>query len=108
MLHQIKVNLSLVPSNLGGGVHGYAGAILSNTTYATLAPMTPFVLLVHPGVLNVPSGAIKYTIVLLKTQHNESLKDFSEYQLVQRVAIQQVLEAIQAKFVTRLRNRVTG
>ena len=108
MLLQVKANLSSVPSTLGGGTHGYAGAMLSVATYATLAPMTPFITPTHPGTLTVPAGATQYAIALIKTQHDEALRIFSEYQLVQRATIQQVLEAIDPKYVTRLRNRVTG
>ena len=108
MLLEVKANLSSVPSTLGGGAHGYAGAILSVPTYATLAPTTPFITPVHPGTLTVPAGATQYAIALLKTQHDEHMRVFSEYQLVQRATIQQVLEAINSKYVTRLRNRITG
>jgi hypothetical protein len=58
--------------------------------------------------LNVPIRATQYEIALAKLQHDEALKNFSEYQLVQRAVIQQVLQAIASKFVTRLRNRVSG
>ena len=108
MLLQVKANLSSVPSTLGGGAHGYAGAILSVTTYATLAPTTPFITPVHPGILTVPAGATQYAIAFAKTQHDELMRVFSEYQLVQRATIQQVLEAINPKYVKRLRNRITG
>ena len=53
-------------------------------------------------------GSTQYVIALLKVQHEENLKNFSEYQLVQRALIQQVLEAIDGKYLTRMRNRVTG
>ena len=72
-------------------MHDYAGIILP--TYATLAPMTPFIIPVHLGTLNVPMGSTQY---------------FSEYQLVQCALIQQVLEAIDSKYLTRMINRVTG
>ena len=66
LLLQIKANASSVPSNLGGGAHGYAGIILSPPTYGTLAPMTPFIIPVHPGILNVPMGSTQYAIALVK------------------------------------------
>ena len=108
MLLEIKANLSSVPSTLGGGAHGYAGIILSAPTYANLAPGTPFLTPAHPGPLNIPIRATQFEIALAKSQHEEALKNFSEYQLVQRAIIQQVLQAIESKFVTRLRNRVSG
>ena len=108
MLLQLKANESSVPSELGGGAHGYVGAILSPVTYATLAPMTPFVPPVHQDDLTVPPMATQYQISLAKFQHENALQVFNQYQLVQMALIQQVLEAINAKFLTRLRNRVIG
>ena len=53
MILELKANASSVSSTLGGGQHGYIGVILSPVTYATLAPMQPFVPPIHPGVLHV-------------------------------------------------------
>ena len=71
-----KANCSSVPCTLGGGAHGYSGILLSATTYATLAPTTPFVIPLHPGVLLVPVGATQYKIALAKTTHDEALRVF--------------------------------
>ena len=105
---EVKANCSSVPSTLGGGAHGYAGMLLSDPIYATLAPGTPFVIPLHPGVLVVAQGATQYEIALATTTHDEALRIFSEYNLVMRACIQQVLAAISPKYLTRLRNRVTG
>ena len=94
ILLEVKANLNSVPSTLSGGAHGYAGAILSVPTYATRAPMTPLITPAHPGVITVPPDATQYDIALIKTQHDENMLTFSEYQLVQRTTIQQVLAAI--------------
>ena len=67
MLLEVKEHLSYVPSTLGGGAHVYAGIVLSAPTYATLAPMTPFMTPLHPGILVTPPGATQYAIVLLKS-----------------------------------------
>ena len=108
MLLELKANAVSVPSTLGGGAHGFIGVILSGPTYATLAPMTPFVIPVHPGPLRVVHGATQYEIALAKTMHEESTQTFQTYQLVQRALVQQVLEAIETKYLSSIRNRVTG
>ena len=108
MLLEVKENLSSVPSTLGGGAHGYVGVILSVPTYAILVPMTPFRTLAHPSTLTVPPGVTQYDITLIKTQHDENMRTFYEYQLVQRATIQQVWEEINSKYVTRPYNRITG
>ena len=108
MLLELKANAVSVPSTLGGGAHGFIGVILSGPTYATLAPMTPFVIPGHTGPLRVVHGATQYEIALAKTMHEESTQTFQTYQLVQRALVQQVLEAIETKYLSSIRNRVTG
>ena len=105
---EYKANCSSVPCTLGGGVYGYSGILLLAKTYATLAPDTPFIVPLYPGILIIEVGATQYEISLAKTQHDEASRIFSEYNLIMRALIQQVLEAIGPKYLTRLRNRVTG
>ena len=45
----VKANASSVSCSLGGGSHGYLGAVLTPAEYA-LITATAFVLPVHPGV----------------------------------------------------------
>ena len=40
--------------------------------------------------------------------HDEALENFHSYQLVQLALVQQVLEAIETKYMSTLRNRITG
>jgi len=108
MILQLKANASSVPTDQGGGSLVYVCIIISPANYATLVSMTPFVPPVNPGVLHVASLATQYQIALAKIQHEEALKYFAKYQLVQRGLIQHVLEVIDHKYLTHLRNRVTG
>ena len=89
--------MSSLPCTLGGGANKYVGILLFNLTYATLVPTTPFLTPVYPEILIVSIGAAQYTIALIKTQHDEAMKTFSEYQLVERATIQQVLHTIDPK-----------
>ena len=108
MILQLKANASSVPSTLGDGQHGYIRVILSPVTYATLAHMQPFVPPVHPGVLQVDLPATQFEIALAKTLHDENVRTFQSYLLIQRALVQQVLEAIEPKYLSSLRNRITG
>ena len=96
-----------VPSILCGGQNGIIGVILCPVTYATLAPMQPFVPPVHPGILQVDLPATQFEIALAKTVHDENVRNFQSYLLVQRALVQQVLEAINEKYLSSLRNRIT-
>jgi len=83
MLTQLKANASSVPTNLGREGHRFIGAILSPASYHTLAPATPFIGPTHPGTLIVSTNSTQYAIALLKTQHEEALKMYHLYLLVQ-------------------------
>ena len=106
VLLEFKADVVSVPSQLGGGDHGFIVIILSNTTYTTLATISPFITPVQPGHLRVAKGATQYQIALAKTIHEEATQTFQTYQLMQRALIQQVLEAITSKYLSSIRNRV--
>jgi hypothetical protein len=39
-----------IPTSLGGGLNGHAGMLLPNVDYAIMAPGTPFVAPINPGI----------------------------------------------------------
>ena len=94
MLLELKTNTSSVPCNLGVRAHSYAGCILSPVTYVTIAPLTSFIIPLDPGLLNAAVGATQLKISLAERFHEEACRTFQNYQLVQRLLIQQVLEEI--------------
>ena len=69
--------------------------------------MTPFITPVKLGPLRVAEGATQYQISLTKTLHEKATQTFQTYQLVQRALVQQVLEAIDSKYLSSICNRVT-
>ena len=88
ILLQLKVNTISALSTLGGGKHNYIGVILSPVTYETLAPMQPFELSGHPGILQIVHLVTQYEIALAKTLHNKSVRTVQSYQLIQRALVQ--------------------
>ena len=80
--------------------------ITTNICYSS--PDNPVYHSYPPWYFQVNSGAAQYTIALTKPQHDDAIKQCSEYQLMQRAFIQEVTEAIDGKYLTCLRNRVTG
>ena len=108
LLIELKANAGSVPTTLGGGAHGFIGMIISPATYFTIAPNTPFIISVHPGTLTHVQGATHFQIQAATTTYNEQLITFHSYQLVQRALVQHVLEAMDAKYLSALRNRITG
>ena len=70
--------------------------------------MTLFVIPVHLGSLTIVLLVTQYEIALVKTLHNEVIRVFQVYQLIQHVLVQQVLECIEDKYLTMLRSGITG
>ena len=108
LLRLLKANTCSVPCTLGGGNHGYVGMLISATSYHILAPGTPFIAPTHPGPLAVVPGATQYQIALAKSQHEETMRVFRDYCLMQRALIQQLITAIEPKYLASMRNRITG
>ena len=108
LLIELKANAGSVPTTLGEGAHGFIGMIISPATYSTIAPNTPFVMPVHSGTLTHAQGATHFQIQAATTTYNEQFITFHSYQLVQRALVQQVFEGINAKYLSALRNRITG
>lgn len=108
LLRLLKANTCSVPCTLGGGNHGYVGMLISAVSYHILAPGTPFIAPTHPGPLAVVPGATQYQIALAKSQHEETMRVFRDYCLMQRALIQQLITAIEPKYLASMRNRITG
>ena len=60
MVLQLKANSLSVPYIIGGGAYSYIEIIMPLVKYDTLAPMTPFIVPIHPGVLNVAPYDTQY------------------------------------------------
>ena len=87
LLRCSKANACSVPSTLGGGANGYVGILVSAVAYTALAPGTPIIAPVHPGQIPALPGGTQYQIALLKSQHDESIRVYTEYILMQRALI---------------------
>jgi len=86
----------------------FIGAILFTASYTILAPLTLFLGPTHPGTVTVPPNLTQYEISLLKMQYDDAMRTYHLYLLVQCALIQQVLDAIESKYLTRICNRLTG
>ena len=53
LINELKSNAQSVHSTLGGGAHGHLGLVLSPNYYAVVAPMTPYVRPLFPGVFRL-------------------------------------------------------
>ena len=104
---ELKANASSVYSNLGGGTHGHLFLVISPTQFNLLSNAA-FVRPLHPGPLTIPNGATATMSVVIKDQYNEQLLLFREVNGVEKALISQIVSAINAEFLTALRNCATN
>ena len=105
--NKTKSNAMAVHSNLGGGQHGYLVLVVRPNAY-DLLNNTPFVRQVHPGNLSIHIVATCHTQEELKRQYDENLWIFHETRGVERALIHQLVLAVEANYITAMRNSTTG
>ena len=86
MLNNIKTalkrNFANVPCTLGGGAHGYLGAVLTATEYAAATPINtpPFIAPPFPGAAAViPPNSTGPQIAAIECQFNKALQQWTKY-----------------------------
>jgi hypothetical protein len=107
--HLIKANAATVPSNNGGGQHGYLGISTSSAIYATISP-TAFTIPPNPGPQPIlPAGnATAAQISHAIRVHTESLREWREYNNVHQALKITLLKSIEPIYVRALKDRHIG
>jgi tetrahydrodipicolinate N-succinyltransferase len=105
--NELKANAQTVYSNLSDGVHGHIALVISDAQYALLTPV-PFVRPVFPGQLIIPPGTTGPMATVMREEHQEAIRIFREVQGVEKALIQQIVQAIEAPFLSALRVRATN
>jgi hypothetical protein len=107
--HLIKANAATVPSNNGGGQHGYLGIATSAAIYQTISP-APFTIPPNPGPQPIiPAGnptaaQISHTIRV----HTESLREWREYNNIHQALKTTLLNSIEPIYVRAKKDRHIG
>ena len=107
ILLQLNDNISSVSCTLRRGTHCYVRMILSPMMYTKLAPMTTFIIMTHPRIWARVDGATQYAITLAKVQRETYVRAFTDYQLIEKQLIQQIITVIETKYVNILRSCTT-
>lgn len=107
LFDQIKANAASVPSDLGGGSHGHLGLVLTPEKYA-LVSNEPFKRPEHPGTLDIPARATAPQIAAAQDDHTEAMRVFREVLNVEAALRQQIVSAIEDKYLKAIRNRTTN
>ena len=107
--NEIKANAQSVHTTLGGGENGHLGLVCSPESYQTLVPGgTPYEKPANPGRLQIDGNETQYQIAQRKQEHDESTRLFREVLGVERSLIQQIVSAIEPKYLKALRNPITN
>ena len=107
LLKELKANARNVHSNLGGGAHGHLGLVISPTSYAHLSA-TPFTRPTFPGTqVIIPPGSSNAATQTLRLQFNEELRVYHEVENVDKSLKQQIVQAVEPKYLDAVRNRVS-
>ena len=106
----LLINASSVPCTLGGGSHGYLGALLTDAANATVtAPNnTPFVAPIFPGNLPAALAGTAAQIADALRSFDETLRQWCEYDNVTKAIRNQIIGAIDATFLSPLKNTYSG
>ena len=107
--NEVKANAQSVHSTLGGGENGHLGLVCSPEIYNTIVPgETPYVRPNNPGPLNIQGDETQFQIAQRRDEHAEATRLFREVLGVERALIQQIVTAVEAKYLKALRNSVTN
>ena len=105
---EIRANAITVHTTLGGGHQGHLGLVCTAATYATIPNTQPYVRPNAPGQLALEQGLTQFQIAQARELHSENTRLFREVLAVERTIIQQIVGALDAKYLKALRDSVTN
>ena len=116
---QLKMNLQRVPTTLGGGQLGYLTLLLSSSDYNTIPGSVNFIRPIDPGMFIPvnPRGICTWTaltkpitaveIAAQRLKHDNQKHLYNEVQALETALRNQVIEAINRKYLEPLHNITT-
>ena len=103
---QVQANASTVHTSLGWGHNRNLGLTCNSLTYATVPNLEPYLQPEAPQPLNVQLGATYFQIQQQQDEHAERVRLFKEVLAVEQVLNQQIVAALDAKYIKALRDRI--
>ena len=101
--NQVKANAQTVDSTLGGGAHGHLGLVFTPQVYQTINGAVPYVRPALPRLDVLPTDT-QFQIAQKRHQYGENLRQYREVNGVERAIIQQIVGAIEPKYLRALRD----
>lgn len=106
--NEIRCNAQSVTTTLGGGQYGHLGLVMSNNLYTSLPNAEEYIKPVNPGPFRVSSpDATEAQIAQEKADWEEQVRLWREVDGVERALVQQLVAAVEPKYLKALRNQLT-
>ena len=100
---ELRANAASVPSDLGGGLYGHLGLVLSATEYAQVTPHA-YIRPADPGVLTILHGTPVHDALRQRDIHDRAMKKYKETLNVERALKAQIVEALDPIYIKTLKN----
>ena len=103
----IKANAAKVPSDLGGGLFGHLGLVMTAIAYARVSAV-PYVRPLMPAPLVIPPGTAQHAATRMREEWKEEKALFRETVDLETALKRQIIEAIDPTFIDDRRNPITN
>ena len=107
----LKRNFATVPCTLGGGKHGYLGAVLTPAEYTAATPVNtpPFADPPFPGATPIiPPNSTGPQIAAIEQQFNKSLRQWTEYKNLTDTGKKFIQDGIDDMYLKGITDRNVG
>ena len=74
---ELRANAASVPSDLGGGIYGHLGLVLSAAEYAPITPQA-YIRPADPGALQIAHGTPVHDALCLRDTHERAIRKYKE------------------------------
>ena len=106
--NEVRVNAQSVTTDLGGGQHGHLGLVMNEASYQALPNTAPYERPLNPGGFTLSSDDLTDNQrAQEKADWEEDLRLWREVEAVERALTQQIVRAVEPKYLKALRNPAT-
>lgn len=100
---ELKANASAIPSELGGGMNGHLGLIVTPTEYINVS-VVPYVRYLNPPVLVIPAGTTGVAATRMHEEHKEAKRVFREMVELEKLLLSQLRRAVPPQYLKQFVN----
>ena len=105
--NELKANAQSVETTLGGGAHGHLGLVVPPAIYNTIAPDTPYIKPRQPTIRLLERDS-QYILAEKRHNYDRQLQVYKDCVAMERILVQQIINAVEPKYLKPLRDAVTN